>query len=62
MVLGGGRFLMSEVPLYLDVGLCYRLGGDNLSDSSANYRLEGDRTGDDNSPQGSLRVYPRTLQ
>ena len=39
------------------IGLCYRLGGDNLSDLSANYRLGGDRTGTDNSPQGSLRVY-----
>ena len=43
------------------LGLCYRLGGDTVSDLSANYRLGGDRTGKDNSPQGSLRVYPRTL-
>ena len=40
------------------LGLCYRLGGDMLSDLSANYRLGGDRTGRDNAPQGSLRRGP----
>jgi len=43
------------------VGLCYRLGGDNLSELSANYQPPANKTGTDNSPQGSLRVYPRTL-
>ena len=42
-------------------GLCYRLGGDNLSELSANHQPPSDKTGTDNSPQGSLRVYPRTL-
>ena len=40
------------------LGLCSRLGDDNLSDVSANCRLRADTTGNDNSPQGS---YPRTL-
>ena len=35
--------------------MCYRLGGDNLSDVSANYRLRADRTGHDDSPHGQLR-------
>ena len=43
------------------VGLCYRLGGDGISDLSAFFGLGGDRTDRDSSPQGSLRVYPRTL-
>ena len=33
--------------------MCYRLGGDMLSDLSANYRLGDDRTGNDNSPEGT---------
>jgi len=43
------------------LGWCYRLGGVNLSEISANYQPPGDKIGTDNSPQGSLRVYPRTL-
>jgi len=35
---------------------------DNLSVLSATYRLGGDKTGNDNSPQRRLRVYPRTIQ
>ena len=47
-------------PPACSLGLCYRLGGDNLSELSANYQPPGDKTCTDNSPQGSLRVYPRT--
>ena len=43
------------------LGLCYRLGGDRISDLSAFYRLGGDRTESDSFPQGSPRVYPKTL-
>ena len=45
----------------VSVALCYRLGGDNVSEFSANYQPPADKPGTDNSPQGSLRVYPGTL-
>ena len=50
---------VTRTPGTLNVGLCYRLGGDRISDLSAFYRLGVDRTNRDSSPQGSLRVYPR---
>jgi len=37
------------------LGLCYRLGGDNLSELSANYQPPADKTDTDNSPQGRNR-------
>jgi len=42
------------------VGLCYRLGRNDIGAIGV-YRLGIDRTGSDSSPQGSFRVYPRTL-
>ena len=36
-----------------ELGVCHRLGGDDLSELSVNYQLPDD---DDDSPQGSLKV------
>jgi hypothetical protein len=53
---------MSAVPLYPEqapITVCDRLGGDNFSELSANYRPLANKTGDDNSTPGSLRVNLR---
>ena len=53
----GGLCYCQGVDNLSDLSANYRLGDDNYSDLSAYSRLGGDRSGNDISPQGSLRVY-----